>query len=122
MTSADLTNVRTSMRVKWTLPDGYKARDYDYTVFYGIKMDEIMHKKNKLEVKSGDTEVTIDKLASCENYLFVVAITGPKSISHVSNPISKATKYSPGAPPKGLKVTIDEHVMNITWNASCSQV
>jgi len=61
---------------------------------------------------------------ACQNYQFIVAIADERGYGPASVPISKTTKYSPGAPPKNLKAELkgdDPLTVNITWQPSCPE-
>ena len=67
---------------------------------------------------------------SCESYAFVVAVLGSKQnggkwggFGPGSDPYTKETKYSVGAPPKNLQASLlAENKILLKWDASCPTV
>ena len=74
---------------------------------------------------TNSSSFTVRHLDACQSYSFVVAIVGDKGYGPPSAPLSKLTKYSPGAPPKNLKAELDpinKTRIVLTWQSSCSAV
>jgi hypothetical protein len=117
----------TSIKLSWKLPDDEKRRNnvsWTYGVFYGRNEGELLRSGIRANV-SDRKSFTVEHLQSCESYSFVVAVTGPEGIGPASDPVSKVSKYSPGAPPKNVTASIDSSsptLMLITWQASCKEV
>ncbi len=119
---ARLTDTRTSVELNWTVPPDTRRTTWEYGVFYGASMDEIYGRGNERRAPVGNTSLTVDGLDSCESYIFAVAVMGPRGVGRLSDPVTEVTKYSPVAPPKDLRLEVDERNMKIKWNASCPQV
>ncbi len=120
---AQLTGSRTSIQLKWTVPEDARRTQWAYAVFYGSNMEDIYQQENRKSVaQPGVTSETVEGLDSCESYTFGVAVVGPSGIGRLSPPVTRETKYSPGAPPKGVRVKVEGADMTVTWNASCSKV
>ena len=92
----------TSIRLSWNKAKG--TQDWTYAVFYGRNMVEMISEGVKATTK--ETSITVERLHACESYTFVVAIHGPFGMGPPSPPFSKSTKFSPGAPPKNLQVSV----------------
>lgn len=128
----DITNAQlspysgTAIKLTWDLPPDTKDDDnavtWNYGVFYGTSQSDLINGGQR--ATTTDTSFTVSGLHSCESYSFVVAIVGPKGFGPPSAPHTKATKYSPGAPPKNLKARLDPSVnaITLTWSASCPNV
>ena len=91
----------TSIKLTWNKA---KGQPWTYAVFYGRNIEEMI--TEGVRQTTTDTSLQIDRLHACESYTFVVAISGPKGMGPPSPPFSKSTKFSPGAPPKNLQVSL----------------
>ena len=91
----------TSIKLTWNKA---KGQAWTYAVFYGRNIEEMI--TEGVRQTTTDTSLQIDRLHACESYTFVVAISGPKGMGPPSPPFSKSTKFSPGAPPKNLQVSL----------------
>lgn len=56
-----------------------------------------------------DTGLTVRGLQACQSYAFAVSVVGPVGFGPASEPATVETKYSPGAPPRDLKVRKDNN-------------
>ncbi len=124
-TKANLTpESGTAIELEWKLPDEETEKQgWNYTVYYGLSLFDILAGNNTKSVFNA-TSVTIDHLVSCESYIFVVAIVGPRGFGPASRPLTNSSKYSPGAAPKNLAVKVNSAnlTMDITWDASCPEI
>ena len=95
----------TSIKLDWKLPEDTKSSrqiNWRYAVYYGTNDMKMVSEGPRFN--TSQTNAKVSGLHACESYSFVVAIIGPKGFGPPSSPFTRATKFSPGAPPKNLQV------------------
>jgi len=114
----------TSVKVGWTPPTDARKVAWEYGVYYGVTLKELLSKG--AAVRTTNTSVTVRDLSACESYVFSVGVVAPLGVGPLSSsPQTVVTQFSPRAPPKNLRVLPDAHnntAMSITWSASCPLV
>ncbi|TRY76952.1 hypothetical protein TCAL_09210 [Tigriopus californicus] len=115
----------TSIKLTWKLPDDEKRREgWTYGIYYGLTLQTILQEGSRVTTK--ETSITISKLRACEAYSFIVAIVGPDGFGPASKEKTLSTKYAAGAPPKKLRVLVEdkngEVSLHIYWSASCDRM
>lgn len=117
----------TSVKLTWELPKDDKRRGdrWVYGIYYGTNSVDLLSRAKHV-VSDGSTSFTVDGLAACESYSFLVAIVGEQARGPFGPPsrqVPVATKAMPGAPPKHLQAQVFEHggrlSLDIRWDASC---